>query len=523
MAETDTNFWAVLVANGWIQGDPEYYSTGAASETEILNAISVANDAAVAGGEDSIYHYMVNQGYIEGDPGYYSGGSATTAEILNAVSVANDSAGGGGDGSKDAGGGVDIAPGAPKEETTAETGVGGQGADPETALSILTSNEMNWYFDTNTGKWYVGYGLPNSTRELIFEAEPTQMDALFGTGFRPTNFSKTTLKNLTNKTTTTFAGNIAEVEGTGTFEGEIDRVISLALDEGILPEWAKADGAVLDLLFIAQSEGKSNDWLVDQIAKLPSFENRFGKGTIDKLKQDGNLTTTEAIAGYLEFEAGVKMAAKTYSGGAGTEVPNETVQALLAKGHSLTTVNTTFSMFDRMTKYAPALTAFNDVLAATGNDTISTLQGMLDFVGGTAAPELYELWEASSISEAAAEAGLGEYLSAEEAINTAIYTSEDFTNESATAAMQKAAETLLRLRAEVEVGRFGLTHEDLIDIQLGMPIRSGVPQSEIFQNIQRAVNTAERKIGTKSATPFFGFTSDGAIKSSSLENLNSNG
>jgi hypothetical protein len=76
---------------------------------------------------------------------------------------------------------------------------------------------MKWFFDASSGKWYVEYGLPNSNRNVFFEADPDQMDALFGKGMRPDQYTKTTLKNLGARDGSTFAGNISEVEGKGTF------------------------------------------------------------------------------------------------------------------------------------------------------------------------------------------------------------------------------------------------------------------------------------------------------------------
>ncbi|NIP34151.1 MAG: hypothetical protein GWN18_04395, partial [Thermoplasmata archaeon] len=80
--------------------------------------------------------------------------------------------------------------GARPEEDQAEEGVGGEGPDEETALTILTSEEMEWFFDPSSGKWYVSYGLPGSDRALVFEADPDQMDSLFGEDMRPTNYSE---------------------------------------------------------------------------------------------------------------------------------------------------------------------------------------------------------------------------------------------------------------------------------------------------------------------------------------------
>ena len=400
----------------------------------------------------------------------------------------------------------------PREEELEKRGVGGEGQDPETALTILTSEEMKWFFDRQTGKWYVEYGLPNSNRNVIFEAEPDQMDALFGAGNRPTEYRNKTLTELTSRDTSTFAGNIAEMEGTGTFEGEVNRVTALALDNDQLPEWAAADGVAMDIIFIAQSEGKSTEWTVNQLSKTKSFKARFPG--IEKFMGDNNMTMMEAVGGFMEYEAGVNRALA--ASGSNFDADPQMVGSLLAAGHSITVINDTVAGFARMKAYGPALDAFNLVLQAQGLDTITDIQGMFDFVTGSASVEVYDLYEASSIAEAAVGAGLGEIFTAEDALAAADAGSHDIT--SATQAMQKASELLLRLRHEVDVNKFGLDHEELIDISLGQTPRSGRAQSEIQESINRAVLSAQGTLQAK-AKPHTSFSQLGTPQAASLRGL----
>ena len=415
----------------------------------------------------------------------------------------------------DAGGGVTVKAGAPASESQARGGVGAGGADPATQLTILTGKGMSWYLDNQSGKWYVSYSFGAGNRAVFFEAQPEQMDALFGAGMRPTQYStKHTLASLSALDRLTFAGNIAEMEGEGTFESEVARVQAIALDNGVLPEWAQKDDAALDWLYVAVSEGKSNDWLVEKLASLPSFKQRFPN--LDSLKSTGNLTTGEAITGFLEFESGIKQALVS-TGKDPAQVTPQLVGALMKGGHSLTGVQQTVQGFDRMQKFAPAMQAFNSILESQGIPAISNLQGMFDFVSGKAPSQMYDVWEASSIAEATQQAGLGDIFSADDAI--AIGLATDHTLESATAASRKAAEMLLRLRHEVDVGKFGLNHEDLIDAAFGRAPRSGVTEAELNENINRAVVGAQAFIQTKRATPYKGFGSTGTIQARSLGNL----
>ena len=401
------------------------------------------------------------------------------------------------------------------EEDKATTGVGGGGADPATQLTILTGEEMRWFFDTQAGKWYVSYGLPESDRRLLFEADPDQMDALFGDNQRPSTFAEKTLNELVSNGRVTFGGNIGQMEGTGTFESEVRRVKTLALDNGALPDWANSTGEVMDLIYIADVEQKSSEWLIDQISKTQGFKTRFP--SIEKIRKAGNLTMEQAITGFLEFEAGVKSSIKA-TGGQESAVSPEVIGGLLDKGFNLETVTTSIAKFDRMQNYKPAMEAFNRVLVEQGLQPISTLSDQFDFLSGTAPAEVYDLWEASSVSEAATAAGLGDVFTAEDAMKFAVETEGQTSLSDATGAFQSAATLLLRFRNEVDIGKFGLNTEDIIDLSLGRPPGSGTSAADLQENMNRAVLSAQANLRGR-AKPFVRFGADGTPKVASLGNL----
>jgi hypothetical protein len=375
---------------------------------------------------------------------------------------------------------------------------------------------MRWFFDSSTGRWYVAYGLPNTDRELLFEADPDQLDALFGPGQRPTNFEDRRFASLTQESNITFAGNIAEMEGRGSFEEEFNRVIALALDEGRLPEWAEGDQALLDLLFIAQAEGKSQDWLLDQISQTDSFKARFpGLNVIQKLTAQ---SLPDAITGFLEYEAGVKQSLLSVGKDVNLATP-EVIGGLLQKGYTLATVQEVTGRFRRMEQFAPAMEAFNQILAANEQEAIGTLQQMYEFLGGTAPAEMYDLWEASSISEAAAAAGLEHLFTAEDAMSFALETEGVTTLADASGAFQEAARLLLRFRHEISLDEYGISTDDLIDYSLGRPLRDGTDTASLAENMNRAILQAQSTLAQRQSSPFFGFTPQGAPQAISLGTL----
>ena len=408
--------------------------------------------------------------------------------------------------------GLDAAPPVTKEPPEKATATN----TAENTLSILTSRDMKWYFDPATDQWAVGYKLPNSDRSVVFAATGKQLDAIFGDGQRPTSFEEVGFAELTQREGVTFAGDIAEVEGTGTFEGEVDRVIALALDEGILPKWAQGSGAVYDLLFIAQSENKSSEWLVDELAKLPEFKARFPG--IEAMTGLG-LSTTEAVTGFLELESGVQQLILR-DGGDPASVTPDMIGDLLAKGHSLLDVESTFNIFDRLEKNQGALDAFNEVLVAQGKDPL-TAEDQFEFMAGTAPTELYDIWEQSSLHQAAIDAGLD--IGVDAAISLAARTEGLTSYDTAMSGLNNAATNLLRFREEIGMDQFDLNEQDLIDLSLGLAPSSGTSQAEIGRNMERAFSAAKAKRERSRVNPFKRFTDAGVPQAASLSGLRQEG
>lgn len=408
-------------------------------------------------------------------------------------------------GEVDQGGVTTSTEGNPNEDP-GSTGVGG--VQPNT-ISILTSKDMKWFFDQATGEWAVSYKLPNSTRSVVFSASGSQLDAIFGDGQRPTSYEPISFADLTKRENVTFAGNVSEVQGTGTFEGEVDRVIALALDEGVLPKWAQGSGKVYDLLFIAQSEDKSQDWLIDNLAKLPEFQERFPN--LNAFTGIGQ-TTTEAVGSFLEFETGVQQLVIRDGGNPATVTP-QAIGDLIGKGHSLTDVTKTYQVFDNMEKNAGALDAFNDVLAFHGQAPM-TADDQFAFMAGTAPKEMYDLWEQSSLHQAAGAAGLN--LGLQKVLDIANQTAGLTSYESAFEGLTTAAANILRYRTDLDLGAYGLDQEDLIDMSMGIAPASGRSQADIAQGMERAMMAARATRERQRSSPFTGFTSGGKAQQASL-------
>lgn len=385
----------------------------------------------------------------------------------------------------------------PEEDIVLDS-VGGQ---DDTTVSILYSASMKYFFDPDRGVWYISYSMPNSDRQVFFEATPEQMDAIFGEGQRPLDYTEATFEDMAN--VGTFSGDIMEMSGEGSFEDEVDRVTQLGLDEGKLPDWASDDPEIMDLIYIAQAEDKSDEWLLEQISNTQSFKDRFVG--LDEFMSGAGLSLTEAVDAYLDFEYGVKNIMLRY-GLDSSAVDPQMVGDLLAQGHSLTDVGFVFESWQYLTDNKAAMDSFNEVLVANGMQPLDA-DDQLAFLEGNAPVELYDLWEEASFNEMAQAAGLD--IDVEGAIELAKRTEGYSERSDIYGALTSAATNILRFREDIALDRYGIDQEDLIDLSLGLAPRSGVTASELSRNMERALQSARAGIDGPRAKRFQQFNSAG--------------
>lgn len=395
-------------------------------------------------------------------------------------------------------------------------GGGGGSSTPAPALptlSLLSSAGEQWYFDPANGKWYVRHTVLGGAVDLLFEADETQMDAIFGEGVRP-EFTEVNSNDLIASEDVTFGGNVAEIEGEGDMAEEVDRVISLAIDQQSLPDWIKNDDKALGLLFVSITEERTDDWFYEQLSKLDSFKERYPG--IDTLVDQG-LSVLEAVQAFTQYETQLK----TLHAAAGFDsqaISPAIVGGLLEGGYSVDQVAESYGIWKRMNDHAPALEAFNQVLIAAGQ---KPLQGddMYEFLAGNAPMELYDLYEASSITEAAEAAGLGDVFGGSDALELAYETTENLTLNQAYSQFVDVAQQALRLRHQLNYEQYDLSIDDLIDLSFGRAPRSGKTAAEVGDVLARITNQAKGFLGDK-ITPYFGFSDTGKPQALSFGELN---
>ena len=507
MAISKTQFWSgilpILEKNLPTKSDPDYYASGKAQPGEWGNVINKLFERTAPGSAErqQAVALLDQAGFwlpTDNQDYWVNVNMATAGDDVQNLEAAAEQrlpalSGTGGP--------------APTPTGNSSGTVGGAGGLPP--LRILTSPNLTWKKDTSTGKYYAQYLLPSTTNQyVLFEADATQMKQLFGNTLPPvTNIAFNTLVKQPNYH---MGGSIGEIEGSGSFEKEVQHTIALALDQESLPAWVQNDPAAMSLLYIKTTEKRSDDWFYEQIQNLNSFKTRYPG--INKLTGMG-LTLPDAMTAFGEFETSLKRlhAAAGYHPDA---ITPGIVGNLLGKGYDLSYVQNSYATWKRMNDNAPALQAFNEVLAANGKTPL-TGNDMYKFLQGEAPQEIYDIYEASAIRSAASSTGFGDIFSANDSLSLALSTSENMSASQSYEQFANVAQQALRLRHELDVTKFGLDVDDLIDVSFGRAPRSGKSVAEIGEGLARASKTAEAQFGQR-VTPYTGFSEDGTPKAQSL-------
>lgn len=120
--------------------------------------------------------------------------------------------------------------------------------------------------------------------------------------------------------------------------------------------------------------------------------------------------------------------------------------------------------------------------------------------------------------EASLAAGLGDLFTAEDAMQFALESEGNVGLESASGMFQSLAQTLLRFRGEIIMGDFSLNQEDVLDMALGRPPRSGLSVAELQSNMNRAISTAQANLRKRGGL-FKNFDEQGRPGASGLSSL----
>ena len=285
------------------------------------------------------------------------------------------------------------------------------------------------------------YDLPGGYTVSYF-ASREDLNKIVGPGKDPTDIYATVDYNVyRSREGGVFAGNISDVTGnTQHYDTRIARTLLTPTGETSLPNWANDSDEIQGLFYVSIAENWTETRFLKEIAVTDSFQQRF-PAFQEMLGVTGN-NYTEALENYKSYEAQVKQLNRKY--GEEADVKGLVEQAI-KKGYTVEDIEATYDIFERAESNADALLAFQGVLDKEGlNFNVLSSEGIVKFFEGSAPTQIYDIYEASSISEQAKRLDLDAEVDYEQALQIAKDTPGHLTQQQVSAGLQSAAQTIAK-------------------------------------------------------------------------------
>ena len=312
--------------------------------------------------------------------------------------------------------------------------------------------------------------------QVYYLATKATLDSIYGVDGLPPNAQLANYESF--KQGKFYAGMMNEVLGkTDNYASIVERaLLGGSTGDLELPSWVTDNEELMGIFYVAISEKKDTSWMIKSMAKTQAFKERFPK--IDKLISIVGDAVT-AVQSFVEMEQRVDELNNRYGlrGTPEAEDATKLVSVMIDKGYTVDDLEETYKIFDLAGKHSTTLNAFQSVLTEKGfNFDLSNNADMVAFFKGTAPTEIYDLYEASSILEQSARFTIG--LDAEKAIELAMNTPGQIETRELNTALQQAAMAISRYREEINLQKYGLNSDDIINAALGIHV-PGVGLSSI--------------------------------------------
>jgi len=362
-----------------------------------------------------------------------------------------------------------------------------------------------------TNAYFVEYDLPGGNTIAYF-ATREDLNKLhgIGPGVEPQFSGVVDYNQFRTQSGRYFGGEVEEVIGTlENYATRVERTLLSPEGDLLLPEWANNSPEMKDLFYIGVSESWSDDKFLREMAKTQAFQTRY-PAYKDMLTLTGG-NHEDALANYKAYEEQVRILNNRY----GEEYDvTEIVKLGIQKGYTVEDLKATYDIFERAEKNADALIAFQGIINATEGVDFNILdpQSIVSFFSGTAPTEIYDIYEASSISEQARKFSL-DNLSVEEALEIAKNTPGQLTDQQISGALKTAAQTIARYREYIDLGYYGLTLDDVTNASLGYTVAGGLTEMEIATAFGRILSTDENVKNLTSNISGSNFQKDRQIRS----------
>jgi hypothetical protein len=360
--------------------------------------------------------------------------------------------------------------------------------DPGVAQAPFEPAKYNqggtWYEISNypgvSGKAYAVEYTLDSGRKIYYLASKSELTSMFGENKLPPSPTVVDWSTFSGDTERYFGGAAAEVIGTDdNFSTLVTRTIqSGGTAELPLPDFIQDDEDLLDIFFLAVVENKSQSWLLKEMAKQQTFLDEFPG--IDELFKITNDWET-ALNDWNTIAVQIRRLNTRYNE---TVDVNDLVEASIKKGYTVEDIQSTYDIFEKAQQNSAFLTAFQAIIDQDPDVsfTITDAQGIVDFFEGKAPTEVYDLYEAASIQEQGTKFELG--IDAQGAIDMALATPGQVSQENISASLQQAAIQIARVRDDLNLGRYNLSEQAIINAALGLKT-PGITEIEIQDAFQR--------------------------------------
>ena len=320
----------------------------------------------------------------------------------------------------------------------------------------------------------------DSGRKIYYLASRAELDSIFGEGANPSQVTNITWSDYKSNTERFFGGAAAEIIGSeDNFATRVTRVIeSGGTNELPLPDFVKNNQDLLDIFFLAVAEGKSQTWLLKQMSKEQAFKDEFpGIDTIYSQTQDWS----KAVETWNLFSEEITKLNVRY--GETVDV-SDLVEASVKKGYNIQDIQKTYEIFEQAEGNSEFLTAFQAIIDQDEDIDfdLTSSEGIVEFFEGKAPTEIYDLYEASSIQQQATRFELG--INAESAIQLALQTPGQITPQNISQSLQSAAVNIARFREDLDLNRYGLSEQVLINAALGVKT-PGISEIEVQDAFSR--------------------------------------
>ena len=344
--------------------------------------------------------------------------------------------------------------------------------DPGVAQAPFEPSKYNtggtWYAVSNypgvSGDAYAIEYTLDSGRKIYYLASKAELDSMFGEGVVPPSVTSITWSDFSDDSERYFGGAASEVIGTDdSFSTIVTRTIQAGgTKELALPEFVKDDKDLLDIFFVAVLEGKSQSWLLKEFSKIQAFKNEFPG--IDTLFSQSN-DWEQAVNDWNNLNSEINRLNTRYNEKVDS---SKLVEAAIKKGYTIEDIAATYDIFERAEQNKGFLTAFQAIIDADPNVNfkLTDAQGIVDFYEGKAPTEVYDLYEAASIQEQGTKFSLG--IDADQAIQMALATPGQILPENIAASLQEAAIQIARVREDIDIGKYNLSEQAIINTALGL-------------------------------------------------------